>query len=222
MSGFLIYMCILCALSVTLSVIVFVKPPSSKFPERLVEICELLREIATTLNDIHANMGKQTATLVKSSIESSDFLDKIRERLIQAIEEYDMMKSARFERIDEFQPIESIDDSITEPDTPIAQGMAFDELEVAVSKQDSVQQYGDRFFVDNFGPDKKNNGKTIWIRKSFHENLWRIATRSCAEDGNMTTYLDNIIADHFERYKEVIEAINQGKYIPEKYKDYCL
>lgn len=219
MSGFLIYMCVLCALSVTLSVIAFVKSPSSKYPEQLVEICELLREISTTLKEIHANMGTQTASLVKSTVESSDFLDKIRERLKQAIGEYDMMKSARFERIEEFQPIESIDDSITEPDSPIAQGIAFDELEDAVSKQDSVKQYGDRFFVDNFGPDKKHNGMAIRIRKSFHEFLGRVSFRSCADEANMTTYLDNIIADHIERYKEEIQAVYHGDYIPDKYKN---
>lgn len=218
MSGFLIFVLALGGMSIIFSIIALATVPSLNHREQLKEICELLREIQDTLKDIHSNLGVKMESTIKSAINSDEIMERLRNSLKTILDEQYLCHPVQFEDV-EFAPrIEDLEDSNSEPDKPMAQCNSFDEIEESVSQQHKVKQYGDRFFVDNFGPDKKNNGMAIRIRKSFHQQLGRISFRSCADGANMTTYLDNIIADHLERYKDEVDAVCHGDYIPDKYK----
>lgn len=215
MNSLMIYLCVICALSFSFSVIALIKSPSSKLWVQLNEICKLLQEMINILRDFCNTVNAKIETTINSTVESPEFREKLRECIKNAIEEYEMMKDVRFEPIEDYPSIESIEPSVTEPDKPMAQGMAFDEIEDAVMKGGVVQEYGDRFFYDNYGPNKRSKGGNILVSDSNREFLRTVTSLSGVYNMTLSAYLDNIITDHIKRYGDEIMGVVNGKYNPD-------
>ena len=191
------------------------REPSSKLYKLLREICDLLRDVLKTLMDFCDTIKDRIALTVKLTIESPEFMDKIRERVNEAIEERERMKTVRLESIEDFQPIEFADVPIRDPEPPVAAGMSHDEIEESVTKEVNVQKYGDRFFYDNYGPNKRANGGNILVRDTNRAFLRTLAERSGVYNITLSAYLDNIITDHIQRYEDEIREVVGGKYSPD-------
>lgn len=191
------------------------KEPSSKLYKLLREICDLLRDVLKTLMDFCDTIKDRIAQTVRLTIDSPEFKDKIREQVKEAIEEHDGMKTVRLESIEDFQPIEFADVPITEPEPPVATGMSHEEIEESVTKEVNVQEYGDRFFYDNYGSNKRDNGGNILVRDTNRAFLRALAERSGVYNITLSAYLDNIITDHIQRYEDEIREVVGGKYSPD-------
>lgn len=217
MTGLLIFLCIIAALSLVFSFTAFAKAPSSKLRIQLMEICELLREIADTLKEIRNNMGAKADSSVKSVVESPEFQEKIQESVQRAFHMKKLEDSIIFEPTDDIYSIEEIVEvPVAEPEPPAAQELSHEENEKAIEQEFDVQEYGDHFFYDNYGPNKRANGRSILVSDSNRDFLRVMTERSGVDNITMAAYLDNIIRDHIGRYGDEILGVFDGKYSPDK------
>ena len=67
------------------------------------------------------------------------------------------------------------------------------------------QDYESLFFAD--APQTTRNGKTVYIRAEFHERLMRIVQVIGRNEISLYSYLDNVLAHHFESYQEEISML---------------
>lgn len=61
---------------------------------------------------------------------------------------------------------------------------------------------------------KARDGKTVYIRPEFHEKLTRIIQVIGEDKVSIYAYLDNLLMNHFEEFKEVIIEEFDQKYKP--------
>jgi len=54
-------------------------------------------------------------------------------------------------------------------------------------------------------------GKLVYVRQEYHERIRRIARVIGGDDVTLFSYIDNVLAQHFEQYREEIEAAYAGK-----------
>ena len=54
-------------------------------------------------------------------------------------------------------------------------------------------------------------GKLVYVRQEYHERIRRIARIIGGDDVTLFSYIDNVLAQHFEQYREEIEAAYAGK-----------
>lgn len=50
-------------------------------------------------------------------------------------------------------------------------------------------------------------GKAVYIRKEFHERMQRIVQALSDTNVSLSDYLDNVLAQHFDTYKEEIREV---------------
>ncbi len=67
------------------------------------------------------------------------------------------------------------------------------------------QDYESLFFTD--APQTTRSGKTVYIRAEFHERLMRIVQVIGRNEISLYSYLDNVLAHHFESYQEEISTL---------------
>ena len=67
------------------------------------------------------------------------------------------------------------------------------------------QDYESLLFAD--APQTTRNGKTVYIRAEFHERLMRIVQVIGRNEISLYSYLDNVLAHHFESYQEEISML---------------
>ena len=162
MTGLLIFLCVIAALSLVFSFTAFAKTPSSKLRIQLMEICELLREIADILKEIRKNMVAKAESSVKSVVESPEFQEKIQESVQRAFHMKKLEDSIIFEPTDDICSIEEVvEEPVAEPESPTAQELSHEENEKSIEQEFDVQEYGDHFFYDNYGPNKRANGRSV-------------------------------------------------------------
>ena len=54
-------------------------------------------------------------------------------------------------------------------------------------------------------------GKLVYVRQEYHERIRRIARIIGGDDVTLFSYIDNVLAQHFEQYREESEAAYAGK-----------
>ena len=54
-------------------------------------------------------------------------------------------------------------------------------------------------------------GKLVYVRQEYHDRIRRIARVIGGDDVTLFSYIDNVLAQHFEQYREEIEAAYAGK-----------
>ena len=59
------------------------------------------------------------------------------------------------------------------------------------------------FFIRN-APSNTRSGKTVYIRKEFHERITRIVQVIGQNELSLYSYLDNVLEHHFATYQEDI------------------
>lgn len=51
------------------------------------------------------------------------------------------------------------------------------------------------------------NGKTVYIRKAFHERIMLILRVICKDEISLFDYIDNVLAHHFDTFQEEITRL---------------
>ena len=54
-------------------------------------------------------------------------------------------------------------------------------------------------------------GKLVYVRQEYHDRIRCIARVIGGDDVTLFSYIDNVLAQHFEQYREEIEAAYAGK-----------
>ncbi len=64
----------------------------------------------------------------------------------------------------------------------------------------------ERLFIRN-APSNTRSGKTVYIRKEFHERITRIVQVIGKNELSLYSYLDNVLEQHFATYQEEISEL---------------
>lgn len=54
-------------------------------------------------------------------------------------------------------------------------------------------------------------GKPVYVRREYHERIAKISMMLTGGKVSLSAYIDNVLAQHFEQYREEIEATYAGK-----------
>ena len=54
-------------------------------------------------------------------------------------------------------------------------------------------------------------GKPVYVRREYHERIAKISVMLKSGKVSLSAYIDNVLAQHFEQYREEIEAAYAGK-----------
>lgn len=54
-------------------------------------------------------------------------------------------------------------------------------------------------------------GKPVYVRREYHERISKISVMLTGGKVSLSAYIDNVLAQHFEQYREEIEASYAGK-----------
>ena len=54
-------------------------------------------------------------------------------------------------------------------------------------------------------------GKPVYVRREYHERIAKISMMLAGGKVSLSAYIDNVLAQHFEQYREEIEAAYAGK-----------
>lgn len=54
-------------------------------------------------------------------------------------------------------------------------------------------------------------GKPVYVRREYHERIGKISMMLTGGKVSLSAYIDNVLALHFEQYREEIEAAYAGK-----------
>lgn len=54
-------------------------------------------------------------------------------------------------------------------------------------------------------------GKPVYVRREYHERIAKISVLLTGGKVSLSAYIDNVLAQHFEQYREEIEAAYAGK-----------
>lgn len=54
-------------------------------------------------------------------------------------------------------------------------------------------------------------GKPVYVRREYHERIAKISMMLTGGKVSLSAYMDNVLAQHFEQYREEIEAAYAGK-----------
>lgn len=54
-------------------------------------------------------------------------------------------------------------------------------------------------------------GKPVYVRRAYHERIAKISMILTGGKVSLSAYIDNVLAEHFEQYREEIEAAYAGK-----------
>lgn len=54
-------------------------------------------------------------------------------------------------------------------------------------------------------------GKPVYVRREYHERISKISVMLTGGKVSLSAYIDNVLAQHFEQYREEIEAAYAGK-----------
>lgn len=68
-----------------------------------------------------------------------------------------------------------------------------------------AQDYEALFIHDT--PSSTRNGKTVYIRKEFHERITRIVQVIGRNEISLYNYLDNVLSHHFDTFQDDISAL---------------
>ena len=58
---------------------------------------------------------------------------------------------------------------------------------------------------------KQRIGKPVYVRREYHERIAKISMMLTGGKVSLSAYIDNVLAQHFEQYREEIEAAYAGK-----------
>lgn len=79
-------------------------------------------------------------------------------------------------------------------------------------KKQPAGEYEDLFLKNS--EETARYGKTIYIRKEFHERIQRICQVIGENQVSLYSYIDNVLSHHFESYKEEIRDGYERKQKP--------
>lgn len=79
-------------------------------------------------------------------------------------------------------------------------------------KKQPAGEYEDLFLKNS--EETARYGKTIYIRKEFHERIQRICQVIGENQVSLYSYIDNVLSHHFESYKEDIRDGYERKQKP--------
>lgn len=54
-------------------------------------------------------------------------------------------------------------------------------------------------------------GKPVYVRREYHERIAKISMMLTGGKVSLSAYIDNVLAQHFEQYREEIESAYAGK-----------
>ena len=54
-------------------------------------------------------------------------------------------------------------------------------------------------------------GKPVYVRREYHERIAKISVLLTGGKVSISAYIDNVLAQHFEQFREDIEAAYNGK-----------
>lgn len=122
-----------------------------------------------------------------------------------------MAKKIHTDEIDENFIISSIKQDRTTPSTTPSSEILNVEVETKNKKSKAkLEQYEELFF--KFSSESARLGKGITIRPEFHDNISRILQLAGDNQVTLFSYIDNILAHHFESYKAELNELYDKKY----------
>lgn len=78
------------------------------------------------------------------------------------------------------------------------------------TSKDNQKNYTERFFKEAEIPARF--GKTIYIRKEYHQKMQSIVRTIGKDEVSLFSFLDNVIAEHFERHYPEIKEMYDAEY----------
>ena len=85
-------------------------------------------------------------------------------------------------------------------------GLSLSGKELPANKQ---QYYQSSFFKEAGVPARM--GKTVYIRKEYHERIQRILRIIAKDEVSLFSYIDNVLTYHFEHFGEEIKKLYENK-----------
>lgn len=73
------------------------------------------------------------------------------------------------------------------------------------SKAARLREYEKLFFKESSFTAR--NGKTVYIRKEFHDRIMRIIQTIGSNETSLSCYIDNVLAEHFAEYRQDISDL---------------
>lgn len=78
------------------------------------------------------------------------------------------------------------------------------------TSKDKKEEYAKRFLKEAEIPARF--GKTIYIRKEYHQKIQSIVRTIGNDEVSLFSFLDNVIAEHFERHHTEIVELYEASY----------
>ncbi|WP_278687006.1 DUF3408 domain-containing protein [Alistipes finegoldii] len=72
-------------------------------------------------------------------------------------------------------------------------------------RRGKAQDYENLFIHDT--PSSTRSGKTVYIRKEFHERITRIVQVIGRNEISLYSYLDNVLSHHFDTFQDDISTL---------------
>lgn len=73
------------------------------------------------------------------------------------------------------------------------------------NRESRSREYEKRFFKESSFTAR--NGKTVYIRKEFHDRIMRIIQTIGGNQSSLSSYIDNVLAEHFAEYRQDISDL---------------
>lgn len=130
-----------------------------------------------------------------------------------------MAKKVHTDEIDESFIIASIKqerkpESVIEP-APAVASTSEPESKTTKKSRGKLEQYEELFFKESM--ESARLGKGITIRPEFHDNITEILHLLGDNQMTLFSYIDNILAHHFEHYKVELDEFYNERYQKPKF-----
>lgn len=96
-------------------------------------------------------------------------------------------------------------DGNTESKPPVNNAKVKRTKEVSPVSDDVLEDYRERFVLDKAYLRPRLRFMMVEINPDFIRKIKRIISYECDSPCSIKSYVNNVLADHFERYKEIIE-----------------
>lgn len=168
-----------------------------KLSKLKMDMLKLFRELVDYTTGIPKTLDGATTTC------ANNIAHLVHEQLFGAAQENAVPPEISTSNVEFGNDIRPFDITDIDDTKSLATGTLMEEL-------DGVFAFRTKFLEERFRGKERIGSKCVVIRKSYHEMLRVVCRMSENEELTMSGYLDNILADHFNRHGAEIEAMTFG------------
>lgn len=165
-----------------------------KLSKLKMDMLKLFRELVDYTTGIPRTLDGVTTTC------ANNIANLVHEQLFGTAQENANPSELSLSDVDFGNDIKPVDMADISDTKPLATGTSLEEL-------DNAFAFRTEFLEERFRGKDRIGSKCVVIRKSYHEMLKVVCRMAGNDELTMSGYLDNILADHFNRYGAEIETM---------------